>query len=156
MRGQLHLIKCRCVLPQFKGSKDPQVHQFVVFSVIDDNDDVVKKTVQCNNCGTVHNVIDICTSEILNGKEKSAAVMNLEDVKVSLPQNLASILERHNVDLPCYEQAQFILENKRWGEFVVLAKEEEKGNKQGKYVRIMSETFFKIETFNRTDVATPE
>jgi hypothetical protein len=156
MRGQLHLIKCRCVLPQFKDVKEPQPHQFVVFSVIDDSDNVIVKSAQCNNCGTIHKVVDICKSEIMNGKEKSAAVMSVEDIKISLPPNLVSILDRHQVGLPVYEQAQFILENKKWGEFILLTKEEEKGTKQGKYLRVISESFFKVDTFSRTDVVTPE
>jgi len=126
-----------------------------VFSVIDDNDAVVPKHAQCNNCGLIHKVTDICTSDILAGKENSVSILGIEDVKLSLPPNLVAILERHNVELPVWEQAQFIIENKAWGEFLILAKEEEKGIKQGKYVRIMSESFFKIDTFNRTDIATP-
>lgn len=155
MRGQLHLIKCRCVLSQFKKSNNPPAHQFTVFSVIDDNDFVVPKHAQCNNCGLIHKVKDICASDILAGKENSVSILGIEDIKSSLPPNLVAILERHNVELPVWEQAQFIIENKMWGEFLILAKEEEKGIKQGKYARIMSESFFKIDTFNRTDTITP-
>lgn len=155
MRGQLHLVKCRCVLSQFKKTNNPPAHQFIVFSVIDDNDAVIPKHAQCNNCGLIHKVTDICTSDILAGKENSVSILGIEDIKLSLPPNLVAILERHNVELPVWEQAQFIIENKAWGEFLILAKEEEKGIKQGKYVRIMSESFFKIDTFNRTDIATP-
>lgn len=155
MRGQLHLIKCRCVLPQFKNTQESPSHQFIVFSSINDNDEVVAKYVQCNNCGLVHKVVDICKSEILQGKENLASILTIDDIKVSMPPNLVSILERHNVDLHIWEQSQFILENKLWGDFVVLAKEEDGGTKQGKYVRIMSETFFKIESFSRIDVLSP-
>lgn len=150
-QGQRHLVKCRCVLPQFKGKTDPPPHQFVVFSVIDD--DVVKtKYAQCNNCGLVHRVVDMCKSEILVGKENMASIVKIEDIKPSMPPNLADILERHQVDLSAWEQAQFILEEKRWGDFVVLAQEEESGARHGKYVRIMSDTFFKVETFEREEV----
>lgn len=155
MRGQLHLVKCRCVLSQFKNTPNPPVHQFVVFSAIDDKDDVVQKYAQCNNCGSIHKIVDVCKSEILQGKENLASILTIEDIKVSLPSNLTAILERHNVELYIWEQAQFILENKLWGDFVVLAKEEENGTKQGKYMRIMSESFFKIESFSRTDVLAP-
>lgn len=155
MRGQRHLIQCRCVLQQYKNSNDPIKHQFMVFSVIDDNDNVMQKFAQCNNCGLVHKIIDICKSEIIPGKEQSNSILSIEDIKLSLPQNLSSILERSNVDLSTWELAQFILENKKWGDFVVLGAEEESGVRQGKYVRIMSETFFKIETFNRNEIFVP-
>lgn len=155
MRGQRHLIKCRCVLPQYKGVTNPPVHQFVVFSIITDTDSVKQKFAQCNNCGIVHKVTDICVSEILAGKEAMASVVKIEDVKLSLPPNLSDILERNNVDVATWEQAQFIIENKEWGNFVILAQEEESGTRQGKYVRIMSETFFKVESFSREEVAVP-
>jgi hypothetical protein len=100
-------------------------------------------------------VNDICTSDILPGKENMGSIVKIEDVKTSLPSNLIDILERNNCDLPVWEQAQFILENKQWGNFVILAQEEEAGTKQGKYVRIMSETFFKVESFVREDIVVP-
>jgi len=155
MKGQLHLLKCRCVLPQFKGRQNPPVHQFVVFSVINDDDTVKLKYCQCNNCGIIHKVTDICTSDIMAGKEFFSSIVGIEDIKASLPANLINILERNNVSLHAWEQAQFILENKRWGEFVILAQEEDAGVKQGKYVRIMSETFFKVENFTREEILVP-
>lgn len=155
MRGQKHLVQCRCVLQQYKSFPSPPRHQFMVFSVIDDNDNCIVKYAQCNNCGLVHKVIDVCKSEIITGKEQSNSIITIDDIKASLPANLSSILERNNVDLPTWELAQFIVENKRWGEFAILGTEEESGTRQGKYVRIMSDTFFKIETFSRDEVLLP-
>lgn len=150
--GQRHLIECRCVLPQFKNRNDPPRHKFLVFSIINDDDTVAIKYAQCNNCGIIHKVVDICKSEIMSGKEQMSSILSLDEIKSNLPPNLSDILERNGVDLPTWEQASFIYENKRWGEFVVLAVEEDDGTKQGKYVRIMSETFFKIEPFARVEV----
>lgn len=127
----------------------------MVFSVINDDDSVVVKYSQCNNCGLVHKVTDICTSEIITGKEAMSSIISMDDVKASLPANLVNILERNNVDLATWEQAQFLLENKQWGAMVILAQEEDAGVKQGKYVRIMSETFFKVESFTRDEVVVP-
>ena len=155
MRGHKHLIKCRCVLPQFKGRTDAVPHQFVVFSTLDDNDVPIKKYCQCNNCGVIHKVTDVCKSEIMSGKESMSSMVNISDIKPSLPQNLIDILERSGSDLPTWEHAQFVIENKRWGDVVVLAQEEESGIKQIKYVRIMSETFFKVENFNREEFLEP-
>jgi len=155
-RGQKHLIKCRCILPQFKGRKDAPVHKFVVFSVINDDDTVVVKYSSCNNCGTIHKIVDICASEILQKKEDMSTLMTIEDIKTGLPPNLSDILERNGADLPTWEQAAFIYDNKAWGEFVVLTQEEEADTKQGKYVRIMGESFFKIDSFSREEVAVPK
>lgn len=151
-RGQRHLVNCRCVLPQFKNKEEPPRHKFVVFSIIDDTDSVIPKFVQCNNCGIIHKVIDICKSDILQGKENMSSIVSLDDIKSNLPPNLKDILDRHNCDVSAWEQAQFILENKFWGDFVILAQDEDSGSKQGKYVRIMSDSFFKIESFVRQDV----
>ena len=155
MRGQRHLIQCRCVLQQYKNSANPIRHQFMVFSIINDKDEVLPKYAQCNNCGLIHKVIDVCKSEVISGKEQSNSLLSIEDIKLSLPQNLSAILERSNVDLSTWELAQFIVENKSWGEFVILGVEEESGTRQGKYVRIMSESFFKVETFTRDEILVP-
>lgn len=150
-RGHRHLIECRCVLPQFKARKDPPRHKFVVFSIVDENDIVETKYAQCNNCGLVHKVIDICSSEIQQSKESSSFILSIDDIKLSLPKELAIILEKYKVDLPSWEQAAFILENKEWGNFVMLEQEDEGDSKMGKYVRILGETLFKIENFSRND-----
>lgn len=151
IRGIKHLIECRCVLPQFKSRKDPTRHKFVVFSVIKENDTVEHKFAQCNNCGIIHKVIDICKSEIQQGKENSSFILNVDDIKISLPKDLSFILEKYNLDLPSWEQASFIVDNKLWGHFIVLEQEEDGGSKIGKYVRILGENLFKIENFSREE-----
>ena len=155
MSGQRHLVSCRCVLPQFKGRIDPPKHHFLVFSVLKSDNSVVVKYVQCNNCGLVHKVTDICKSEVIVGKEFMSSVITIEDIKPSLPKNLSDILERSNADVTAWEMAQHIVDNKEWGAFVLLGQEEESGMKHGKYVRIMSETFFKVESFSREDIINP-
>ena len=150
-RGAKHLVECRCVLPQFKSRKDPPRHKFVVFSIISENDIVEPKFAQCNNCGTIHKVLDICKSEIQIGKENASSILGIDDIKVSLPKDLTYILEKYKLDLPSWEHASFIVDNKRWGDFIVLEQEEDSGIKQGKYVRILGENFFKIENFTREE-----
>ena len=154
--GQRHLVRCRCVLSQFKGKKDAPPHHCVVFSVIGADDKAVVKHAQCNNCGLIHRVTDICTSEILAGKESMSSIVNIADVKMSLPKNLVDILDRNSAGLPEFEQAQFVLENKLWGSHVVLTQEDEAGTKHGKYVRILGESLFKVETFSREEVVVLE
>ena len=132
--------------------ENPPQHQFLVFSVIDENDLTICKYSQCNNCGVVHKVTDICKSEIMTGKENMSSIMTVDDIKQNLPSNLVDILERNNAELPVWEQASFILENEQWGSFIILSHDSDGDTKQGKYVRVMSSTFFKIETFTREEV----
>jgi len=150
--GQKHLIRCRCVLPQFKNSQDPENkrHKFVVFSEV--IDDVVKqKYAQCNNCGLIHKIVDICVSEIMPGKEAMSSLVNVEDIKAGMNQNLVSILERHQCDLPTWEHARYIIENKRWGDLVILANDLEEDNRTIKYIRILGETLYKVDSYIRKE-----
>lgn len=149
MQGYKHLVKCRCVLPQFKRLENPPQHQFVVFSVLDKDGNVLPKFNQCNNCGLIHKIVDICKSEIQSGKESMKSILKIEDVKPSLHTNIASILEANSCDLASWEAALFIVENKQWGAYVVLTKETEGNEVNGKFVRIFSDSLCKVETFTR-------
>ena len=151
MNGQKHLIKCRCVLPQFKRQQNPPQHQFTVFSVIGDDDVVKPKYAHCPNCGIIHKVTEIAKSEIVP-KEAMGTLVTIDDIKASLPEGLVSILEKNQADLPSWEAAQFIYENQQWGNFVLLTTETEGSIKQGKYVRLLGERIFKVETFERDEV----
>jgi len=150
MRGHKHLIACRCVLPQYKSLKDPPVHKFIVFSRINDDDSVIAKYAQCNNCGVIHRIINICTSEIIPGKEHMSSLISIDDVKISIPENIANILEANSVDLPTWEAAQFIIENKMWGDFVILTTETDGAETAGKYIRILGKTLCKVDNFVRS------
>jgi hypothetical protein len=149
--GLKHLITCRCVLPQFKRAPDPPLHQFIVFSVLEDDGTFRPRFAQCNNCGIVHKVVEVSRSEVVH-REAMGSLPTIDDIKAGLPPQLANLLEANGVELPTWEMAQFIIEHKQWGNFVVLSTDEEDGLKQGKYVRILSENLFKVETFMREEV----
>ncbi len=150
--GQKHLVKCRCVLPQFKHAVHPLQHQFTVFSVINDDDTVKPKFSQCTNCGVIHRITEIGRSEILSGREAMGSILKIDDIKPSLPDHLATVLENNQADLPTWEAVQFIIENQQWGNFVVMTSDTEGDTKQGKYVRLLGEKMFKIETYERVEV----
>lgn len=149
--GQRHLIKCRCILPQFKNLKEPIFHQFSVFSIIDDNDVVQVSFAQCPNCGLVHKVIDLNKSELMSGREHMPSIKTIDEIKSSLDEKLVALLDSNSADLSTYEAVCFIIENQRWGEFVVLTSDVEGGLRQGKYVRILGEHLFKVDTFVREE-----
>ena len=118
-----HTIQCHCILPQYRNRKDPVFHRFVVFGCVDDSDTLVTKHAVCNNCGAVHKIYDICKSEILVGKESLSAIMNIDDVKVSLPQDIVSILESYNCELPVYEHVKFVYDHQAYSQEVIIANE---------------------------------
>lgn len=154
--GQKHLVKCRCILSQFRKQDNPPTHQFVVFSHVDDDGNVVTKHAQCNNCGVIHKVTDICTSEVMASKEHMNSLVTIDDIKGSLHQNLVTILDKNNADLPTWEACQYIIENKQWGLHVVLTTDLDNGTKAGKYVRILGDSLFKVDSFERSEVVTHE
>lgn len=150
--GHKHVIKCRCVLPQFKNREDPPPFSFIVFSIVNSDNVVTPRFAQCPHCGVIHKVTGICESEIVQGKESMTTLITIDDVKLSLPDKLVNVLEANGADLPTWEMAKFIYEKKRWSEFVVLRVEEESGLAQGKILRILGEKMFKVDQFTRNEV----
>lgn len=138
-------------MSQFKRLPNPPPHQFVVFSVIED-DLVIPKFAQCNNCGLIHKVVDITKSEICSGKEHMNSLITIDDVKMTLNEKLISILEGGNCDLATWQAVQFIIENKRWNDYVVLSTDVDNGEKHGKILRIMGETLYKVDSFTRNEM----
>jgi hypothetical protein len=151
MEGYKHLVQCHCVLPQFRNRQNPVYHKFTVFSVVDDSDTVVPSVAQCNNCGTVHKVFDICKSEILAGKDETKSAESIEDVSMSLPSSLVELFKNYSLDLPDYQMARFVLDNQKWDSTIVLARESESEEISGKLIRFVSQDKFRVEPFSRKD-----
>lgn len=147
-RGIKHLIECHCVLPQYRSVPDPSFHRFVVFSVIDDHDNVIPKYVRCNNCGVVHRVTDLMKSEVIMGNESDASVILIEDIKHSLPSNVVSVMESYSCDLPTWEQVAFIFETSQWGSQVILTSETIADERRGKLMLINGPVSLKIESYS--------
>jgi hypothetical protein len=152
MKGVKHLVQCHCILPQYRNKKNPIFHKFVVFSIIDNDDSVIPKLSQCNNCGVVHNVFDICKSEVVRGVDDSISGLTMRDLKTSLPKDVISVLESYECDIPTWENVKFIFDESLWGEGVVLAKEEIGELTQIKIMTIASENKIKIDTKTRRDL----
>jgi len=147
MQGLKHLIQCHCILPQFKNSDNPVFHKFAVFSVVDDADVVQLKFAQCNNCGVIHKITDICRSE-LTTKEDSKSLPNVEDIKFSLSKELAGVLESYQCDIATWEFAEWIYLGKRWDQWIILSKEEDDaGDVHGKRLIFVENDRFRIEAF---------
>jgi hypothetical protein len=147
MEGTKHLIQCHCVLPTLRKLPNPLFHSFVVFSVLDENGNVVVKDASCNNCGIVHKVVDICKSEI-SSKENSSAIITEEDISLMLPSQLTNILKSYQCDIATWEHVHFIYSEQKWGTQIVLKRDVEKDSIKGKSMTIEGPNKFKIETFN--------
>lgn len=153
MEGYKHLIECHCVLPQFRKMENPVFHKFVVFSELDDEGNVVPKLSQCNNCGAIHKVVDICISEIAPGKDETRSVLTKNDVARSLPKQLVELLEEYQLEVADYEFAKFIIENQKWGSLIVLSKEaEEEGGFAGKTLNFVGPEKYRVDPYFATDM----
>lgn len=150
MQGIKHLIECHCTLPQYRKREEVVYHKFVVFSIIDDSDTVLEKIAQCNNCGVLHRVFDICKSDVMVGNEESkASVLSKEDMKFMLPSAVSDVLTSYDADLATWELCLFVVENRQFDTSIVLSREEdqESGTVKGKIMRITENGTVKLETF---------
>jgi len=132
--------------------KDPVFHKFTVFTVIDDNDKAIPKFVHCNNCAVVHNITDICQSEIVTGREMSLSIMTKEDIRPCIPENIAKLLDTYECDIPVWEEVQFYYETDLPSIPIVLTREEFKGVMTGKILHMLGGAKIRIESFTRDEV----
>jgi hypothetical protein len=135
------------VLAHLRRRPDPPYHKFVVFSEIDKSDTVVPKYVQCDNCGVVHKIIDICKSEIITGKDEITTITDIDDLRLMIQDDVAGVLDSYNCDLATWENVYFIISNKKWGNHVILTRDSLNDEEQGKILRFIAPGQIKIEAF---------
>lgn len=145
-KGIKHNIQCLCVLPQFRNRANPPNHEFVVFSVLDESDTIEEKYSQCNNCGVIHRVIDLCKSEIATNRAE-ISILSKKDICLMLPSPVVNVLENYDCDLPTWEHALFITSEKKWEDFVVLEKNAIDDGFEGKLLRFKEDNKYTIEPF---------
>ena len=146
MYGIKHTVKCRCILSQFRSRQSPPLHEFVVFSVVDDEDQISESLVKCNNCAITHKIIDLCKSVILKNSDDWQTI-NKTDIRLSLSSDLRELLDSYDVDLPTWQMAQWIIENHRWGEQMVISRKELEDRLEGKILIFKGPDQYRIETF---------
>jgi hypothetical protein len=105
------------------------------------------KYADCNNCGSVHKIYDVCKSEIIPGKEDVRSALSKEDFKFSLPSSLYELLEQYEKELCDYEYSQFIIDNEKWDTTMTLSREELDEHIQGKLLRFIDKEKFRIESY---------
>ena len=147
MEGYKHIVECHCVLPQFKSRPNAPWHKFVVFSMIDDGDTVVQKHAKCNNCGVIHNVFDIGKSEVLPGQE-SGAVMEIEDIKIMMPDSLTRVLISYNCDVATWENVLFVLQNNKFPSNIIIDRKEEDGIISGKILEMKNYSSYSVKPYS--------
>lgn len=145
MLGIKHLIQCHCILSQYKNSKNPVFHNFVVFSTVNCDDSVNVKFVTCNNCGVIHRVHDICKSEILYGNDDVKSLITIDDLRSDIPTKITNVLDSYACDIPVWEEVKFALDNENFNRQIILNKIQVKDEIQVKILNILSKDKFKID-----------
>lgn len=145
-----HLIKCKCILPQFERFENPPIHKFIVFSEIDSDGLVIPSFSQCNNCGIVHKIKEIGISEPLR-KESISSISSIKEIQSQLPSKLLEILENSGLELHSWQEIIWIFNNEFWGKSVILTKEEIDGILIGKYIQFFSSENWRINSFTREE-----
>ena len=98
-----------------------------------------------NSNGYFLRVFELGKSEIMSNREDLSSCLTIEDISLSLPEDVRNILESYRSDLATYEQISFLVENSSPGH-IVLSKEENDSRLEGKLLKYNGKTF-KIEPF---------
>ena len=144
MAGIKHLIECHCKLAIFKNLEKNIYHKFPVYSKIDEYGRIVEKYRKCNNCEALHKIYDIGKSEIFAGKDQSETIMSLKDFKHLISKNIFEFLKENNSDISNYYHVKDIIDEKRWGENIVIKRDVIGEKTQVKYIVIKSKSNFEI------------
>ena len=144
MPGIKHLIECHCVLQLYKNSEKIIYHKFPVYSKILESGKIEEKLVKCNNCESVHIVKEICKSEIKPGKDQTGLNISKEDISFQLSEKAARILEKTDPDISTWEQTLHCIEEKRWGEKIVIKRDIIDEMEHVKILEVLGESKFKI------------
>lgn len=150
--GTKHTITCSCIFAKLKNAKNPPQYRFTVFSVIDDDDNVIPSFVTCSNCGVVHKIVDLCKSEIIHGKEGSTFNLDIDELKTRLPEKLVTIVEKYKPDIATWEYLVFAYENNVYDKPIVLSSELIENVSCGKYVKLKLNDGFTLGTFSRDEL----
>lgn len=144
MPGIKHLIECHCFLTIYKKGRKMINHKFPVYSKIDNQGLITPKLVKCNNCEAAHYVKQIGRSELRPGKDQIDSVLKIDDIKHDIPNKFFNYLVENNCTLADFEHVKDILEEKRWGENVIIRRDIVDEKQQIKYITINDKKSFKV------------
>ena len=148
--GVKHLIECHCTLKIYEARDDIQdhlFHKFPVYSQIDEKGNILEKIAQCNNCNTKHRVYDYCKSELVHSeKEELYSSLDIEDIKIQLPDKISNLLTKYEVDIATWEHVLDIFDKEVWGSQVVVSRELIEQKYHVKVLSFESENKIKIKT----------
>jgi hypothetical protein len=72
-------------------------------------------------------------------------LISKKDIQLMLPNKLSEILDAYNVDIATWEQAKFIIKNKKWGSHILLNRDETDYEETGKILKIIDSNEFIVD-----------
>ncbi len=110
--GHKHMLQCSCIVP---GLKQTIFFEFPVFSLCGINEKnenaFITKYVSCPNCAAIHFVTNFCQSQIVS-RNKDITILSIDDIRLSVPNNICLILDSYNADLATWEEVRHIVLSK--------------------------------------------
>ena len=74
--------------------------------------------------------------------------MGKKDCGLMLPAGIVQILETYDCEVPDWEHALYILQNEKWGDFIIIHREEtEQGDLTGKLLKFNGPGNYRLEPF---------
>jgi len=147
MKGGIkHLVECHCYLAIYRKNQNQVLHKFPVYSKFSESGKIIEKNVKCNNCETLHTVYDIGKSYINPGKDQTQVITSKKDIEVSLNEKVSNVLKNYNCDISNWEHVLDIIEEKRWGEEVVIKRDIINEKTHVKILKIESEKNIKVKS----------
>lgn len=148
--GHKHLIECKCVLPQFQNKKPTVFHNFVVFSELDEDMNVLEHYELCNNCQAVHKIVELCKSEIVSTKlleEDKIKILEEEYYKKRLSAGIVGALDSNQADLPTWKEVYYHFSNGNWGREIIIKRDDDGDDVILKVIKIYDKKTFKVEQY---------
>ena len=150
--GIKHLIECHCTLKIYSKNIKDIHHKFPVYSKFDKNKKIIPKIVKCNNCEALHNITEVCRSELMPGLDQTEVTLSISDMQLMIPDKLSNLLIKHKCDISTWEQIVDIYENSLWGQSFVIKRDIIDEYQYLKIVHILGENKFKIESKKINDI----
>ena len=92
-------------------------------------------------------IINEIVKKIKSKIQIGGGIRTIDDIKLSLPNDIVDLLNSYSCLLPTWEQAEFIFQEQDWGAEIVLTREELDEIVTGKLLKIENGTAFKVESF---------
>lgn len=115
----LHEIECLCISRVQKAmAGDAHGRRFDVFSLVDENGEIIPSTVQCEDCGRKWDVLSLDDYDMAQiDKMPTYTRKRLQRI---LPKDLVNACEEWKVSTALMAYMSWVIEEKKWGTQIIV------------------------------------